>query len=514
MKLNQLLFSFTLLLSCSSFLLGQSLEDKIDLLYAEHLEEGKVDYSKLKQNTAQLDALLIELRKVAWEQFEINDRQAFLINAYNLYVLKAILDRYPISSPKAINRFFTQKKYKLSQKLYSLDQIEKNLLFGEKRDARFHLVLICGAISCPPFWPKAFRGDQLENQLEEATSAAINSDWISEKNGALTLSEIFTWYAYDFGNVFDFINKYRINKISTTAKIEYPAYNWSLNEYLSLGSQPAPFLTASQLMAVGTWEIKAFQSTYTQVQEDGFGRDNSRSTYFSSFNQILTGVSPNLNVGLDIVWKKNDVNNLSSESWTKVFNQESVGEYLPIPCKDSERNYPEGSPCFTTTDNTSDVLRNNEGDSLLHQVSQGLSHLGPKVKFRPFSKIPVLTFQQTLYIPIDKEVDGQLISYSQFFYDQRLGAKTSLFGELSFWTPLRPTFRITPFIKTFWSYFPNRHFSVYGMVAFPGELGAGLKINLTRRLELELLTTKYLPNERFFGGRRANTFNIGLRLHP
>jgi len=107
-----------------------------------------------------------------------------------------------------------------------------------------------------------------------------------------------------------------------------------------------------------------------------------------------------------------------------------------------------------------------------------------------------------------------LISFTQFFYDQSLGNKFSAFVEVSFWTPIRPQFRIIPFIKSFWSYFPNRNYSVYAMLAYPGEYGAGIKLNITRRLELEFLATNYIAIEKFFGDRRAHTFNIGVRVHP
>jgi len=493
----------------------QSLENKIDLFYAEYISEGKVDYDNVKQHTTAFEQLISKVKKVNWKEFDKSGQQAFLINAYNLYVIKAVIDRYPIRSSKEVTGFFTQKKYRLFDKQYSLDQIEKDLLFGIKRDPRFHLVLFCGAKGCPPFWPKAFRGDQLNQQLEDASSSAINSTWVRINEDKLSLSEIFGWYGFDFKNVTEFINQYKTTKISSSVPISFYEYDWTLNEVLKPGSVQQPFLTASQLMSVGTWELKAFQSVYAQVDRNGFDRDNSNSTYFSSFNQFIIGVTPGLNVGLDIVWKKNNLNDLSENHWSNVFNSPVGRSSMQIPCDDPNANFSADSPCNTiggTSEN--DYFQNADRDTLFHNVQQGLAHLGPKVKFNIFKKIPRLTTQQTLYIPINKTVDGQLISFTQFFHDQRLGAKASLFTELSFWMPIRPNFRIFPFARTFWSYFPNRHFSLYAMLSLPGEYGAGLKVNLTRRLEIELLTTKYLAVERFFGDRRASTFNLGLRLHP
>ena len=497
---------------------AQSLDDQINQFYSTYIKQGQVAYAQIRQTNSGLDQLIQEIKAVNWSELSSSHQQAFLINAYNLYVIKAVVDRYPVQSPKSINSFFTQKKYKLAGQNYSLDQIEKTLLFGIKRDARFHLVLICGAKSCPPFYPKAFQGGTLEAQLEEASTAAINSDWVKMEGNQYLLSEIFGWYAHDFGNTIDFINKYlAVNKINNTDgsnRIRLLDYDWGLNEYLENNQIQQPFLTASQLMPVGTWELKLFQSVYTQVERNGFERDNSRSTFFSSFNQFLVGLKPGLNIGVDVVWKRNNINALASDSWLNVLS-EPLGESLTIvPCSDENGNFTENSPCFNPGEKVDDVLRNSNGDTLTHRVQQGVAHIGPKAKFRLSKKIPRLTFQQTLYIPIQKDVDGQWISFSQFFYDQRIGAKGALFAEVSFWTPVSPDISVIPFIKTFWSYFPNRVFSLYGMLAFPGEYGGGIKINLTRRIELELLTTNFIAIEKFFGDRRASTFNLGLRIHP
>ncbi len=497
-------------------LIAQNLADDIDQFYLQYIVNGKVDYDEIKQHTTEFERLISAVKKTNWESFDKNGQQAFLINAYNLYVIKAVIDRYPIKSTKAVNGFFTQKKYRLADKVYSLDQIEKDLLFGIKRDPRFHFVLICGANGCPPFWPKAFRSAPLESQLEEASKACINSNWVQVENEKLMLSEIFGWYGFDFGNVQAYVNKYRNENIPSDLPMSFYEYDWGLNELVKLGSIQQPFLTASQLMSVGTWELKAFQSVYTQVDRNGFDRDNSRSTYYSSFNQFILGLKPGLNVGLDIVWKKNYLNDRSDNHWAAVFSTPTGRSSLSlIPCDDPNANFPEGSPCNTNGSGQSfDLLQNADGDTLIFQIDQGLAHLGPKVRFNFFKKFPELTTQQTLYIPIDKSVDGQLISFTQFFYEHRLGSKASLFTELSFWMPIRPSFKVFPFAKTFWSYFPNRHVSLYAMLSLPGEYGAGMKINLTRRLELEVLATKYLSVERFFGDRKASTINIGLRLHP
>jgi hypothetical protein len=45
----------------------------------------------------------------------------------------------------------------------------------------------------------------------------------------LKISRIFDWYASDFGNVIEFINKYSTVKVADSAKIDYLDYDWKLN---------------------------------------------------------------------------------------------------------------------------------------------------------------------------------------------------------------------------------------------------------------------------------------------
>lgn len=45
----------------------------------------------------------------------------------------------------------------------------------------------------------------------------------------------------------------------------------------------------------------------------------------------------------------------------------------------------------------------------------------------------------------------------------------------------------------------------------PYEVGAGLKLFVLPKLELELLYTKWLPIEAIVGDKKPATFNLGIR---
>lgn len=76
-----------------------------DAFLKSHVKKGLVDYSQIKQIPAKLDALLKQLAN-APECKTDEEKKAFLINAYNLFVIKGIVDHYPTKGPLTIDGFF------------------------------------------------------------------------------------------------------------------------------------------------------------------------------------------------------------------------------------------------------------------------------------------------------------------------------------------------------------------------------------------------------------------------
>ena len=131
--------------------------------------------------------------------------------------------------------FFDKTKYSLAGKKVTLNTIENKLLRAKFKDARFHFVLVCGAIGCPPLINKAYLPDTLEAQLETQTKKALNGSFlrVNTKKKRVAGSEILKWYKEDFvqnGSEIDFINTYRTEKIPNTYKLTYFTYNWNLNK--------------------------------------------------------------------------------------------------------------------------------------------------------------------------------------------------------------------------------------------------------------------------------------------
>lgn len=230
--MTKLISSLLILLPLLGFA-QSSFQVEADKFFKQYVTNGSVDYRQLANNDA-IDPLVATIASTDPASYSGNARKAYLINAYNVLVIKQVLENYPLQSVLDINGFFDAKKQNVGGRQLTLNQLEKDLLLKEFNDARLHFVLVCGALGCPPIIDEAYRADQLEAQLNRQTRLALNDDNFIRTNGEkVELSQIFEWYAKDFGgskaNVLRFINDYRTGKLPVDSKVTYYAYDWSLN---------------------------------------------------------------------------------------------------------------------------------------------------------------------------------------------------------------------------------------------------------------------------------------------
>ena len=174
----------------------KSFFNQADAFFSANVANGKVAYSKIHKDQATLNALLETAKSIKVSESDAQNYQAFWINAYNISVIKGIIDNYPIKSPLDKAGFFDKTTYSLAGKNITLNDIEHKLLRGKFDDARFHFVLVCGAVGCPPLINKAYLPSTLNAQLETQTTKAINGSFIkvNTKKKRVEGSEILKWY--------------------------------------------------------------------------------------------------------------------------------------------------------------------------------------------------------------------------------------------------------------------------------------------------------------------------------
>jgi hypothetical protein len=193
---------------------------------------GGVNYSTIKRSEKALDSYLQLLAEnpvqSSWSR---NEQMAYWINLYNASTVKLIVENYPTKSIQDLEggKPWDKRWIKSGSKTYTLNEIENSVLRPQFKDARIHFAVNCAAQSCPRLMNKAFTADNLESLLEQNAKWFINSKFNKITANKIQVSKIFKWYADDFGNMIDYLNKYSTTKIEDDAKVDYLEYDWSLN---------------------------------------------------------------------------------------------------------------------------------------------------------------------------------------------------------------------------------------------------------------------------------------------
>ena len=193
---------------------------------------GKVNYAGLKSDRSKLDAYLAALAEQApQDSWSRNEQLAYYINLYNATTLRLILDHHPVASIQDIHggKPWDQPIVKFGDRTVSLNQLENEIIRPTFKEPRIHFAVNCAAKGCPPLRNEAFVANRLEAQLQEQTREFVNDDRYNSVDGQmLRLSRIFDWYGEDFGDVENFVGRYR--DVPAGAEVNFVDYDWSLNQ--------------------------------------------------------------------------------------------------------------------------------------------------------------------------------------------------------------------------------------------------------------------------------------------
>ncbi|MCF8367825.1 MAG: DUF547 domain-containing protein [Bacteroidales bacterium] len=532
-----LLFYLSFLLFSTQLFSQNTFFSDADIFFKKYVINGKVNYQTLHNSPAEVNRLVNQIATYPLTDETGNTNKAFYINAYNLMVIKQVIDHYPVTSPRDIAGFFETNKYEVALSLKTLNQIENEILRFVYPDPRMHFVLVCGALGCPVITNFAYMPDQLDDQLENQTRLALNDPgFIRLSKEKTEISEIFKWYEMDFvkpgQSVVDFINLYRTTKIEKNAPVEFYNYDWSLNEHKvpsvianntqNIETSNIFTYTPSKLLKKGEIEMQLFNNIYSQTAYRDGKRDKveqeGRSTYYSGLFYLLFGQSKSgrVNVGFDI-------------------NIKAV--YI-----DENRK---GNPLAVFRFETSPSSRT------------ALTSLGPKIKFQPFKNFSNFSVQSAFWMPVAKDLEavGGFLEYpwmdydmytwwNQFFFDKTFGTQWQIFTEADLLFKFKkkdggtPTHFDIP-LSFFLSWFPSQKTTLYTMLQYSPRLqlepseafdwetqmnytidpfdlvsdyaqsGLGIKYQVSNNLNLEASYTYFFTSK---NGGAGSTYNLGLRI--
>ena len=240
-------------------------------------DEGMVDYRKLKLKRLKLKRLLGEFAKLnpnEYNSWPEEDKIAFWINAYNLQMLKIIIDNYPIKSyrwlhllpgwePDSIRHInkriggISKQKFIVMDEEFTLREVEQRFFRKQFDEPRAFLALSYATLSSPPLRNKPYYGHKLYEQLDDQAKKFLSNPLafkIDGKKQKIYLSAILqpTWFGSEFISKFGTDKKFKdqqpavravlsflTNYISEQDKhffevenytVEYMKYNWRLND--------------------------------------------------------------------------------------------------------------------------------------------------------------------------------------------------------------------------------------------------------------------------------------------
>lgn len=572
LNLRCMRFVLSCILICfgSQLVAQQTVDDffeKADNFFKRNVSDGLVDYTLIKNDPVMLNELVSMISETNSEELSAQNRKAFLINAYNILVIKGVCDHYPTKSVMDVPGFFKKKAFPWYGGTITLDKLEHELI-QPKLDARVHFALVCGARTCPPLRKAAYRPGILDIQLDSVRYKTINApNWfiIDYFNEQIMYPELLDWYEADFTKeqmeMRDYINQFRKEALDTDYDFEETYYDWTLNDSKLAGTFELPTFKSGRTPPEG-WEpgkqmgegydhpnagpnakrnqrerAKAQQEEAERVQPRDGGKSNI-TTYTPSallqkdqlevklFNNIYTqtawfngdGDFTELNGRQTYHTTLLSVLLGSSES-----ARVNVGFDMNLKGTRVESD-PKASPLnvFKFEDNSTNRWE--------------LASLGPKVKFSPFAKLKRLSIQSSFWIPVASDMEGtpwldwqRLTWWNQIFFDKSVGDHWQFFTEadlmlripqnketgMQFFTPL----------SAFVSYFPSNKATVYAMYQFGPQqqftpnysdsdgayymqYGFGGKYQLTKSLEIEVLFSDF-----FLGLAQGagETYNVGLR---
>lgn len=205
-----------------------------DSFLSNYVEDGLIKYKSIHSKPNELQEIIETIEKFNLEGTDEDVQLAFYINAYNLWVIHKIIEKYPVGSPMEIGGFFDQNKIIVAGETMTLNDLE-NKKIRKIGDARVHFVLVCAALSCPKIAEFAYQPKMLDEQLSIQTRKALDDPgFLMTDSNKLKISEIFNWYRQDFGKsdkeLIKFINTYRTEKVPEKARLSYYTYDWTLNE--------------------------------------------------------------------------------------------------------------------------------------------------------------------------------------------------------------------------------------------------------------------------------------------
>ncbi len=192
------------------------------------------------------------------------EKLAFWIDLYNVLVLDGVVTLGIRESVQEIRGFFRRICYQVGDLRFSPDDIEHGILrrnhrlpnslfrpFGRRDprcrhiidllEPRMHFALVCASKACPPI--DVYTAEGIDEELDISVRTVVNAGGVEvdRERGIVRISQIFKWYADDFGSskaerlrfIAPFIYREQdrtyLSDNAERVRVRYLPYDWRLN---------------------------------------------------------------------------------------------------------------------------------------------------------------------------------------------------------------------------------------------------------------------------------------------
>ncbi|MFZ0035530.1 MAG: DUF547 domain-containing protein [Sedimentisphaerales bacterium] len=210
-------------------------------------DKGMVDYKTLKRKKPELSHLLDEFAKLdphEYNSWTKEDKIAFWINAYNIKMLKIIVDSYPIQSQRIlrviwgpdsirhIDGIWDKYKFIVMKEEFTLKEIEQRFFYKEFNEPQAFLAISYASLSGPPLRNEPYYGPKLYEQLGDQAKKFLSSPLafsIDREKRIVYISAVFqpSWHGKYF------LDKYGTDKKFKDQQPEVAAVLNFLTNYIS-----------------------------------------------------------------------------------------------------------------------------------------------------------------------------------------------------------------------------------------------------------------------------------------
>ena len=184
----------------------EPLQVPFDRLLDLYVRDGFVYYRALKSDRSRFDRYIasLDVASSAYDAWTREQKIAYWINAYNAFVLKTIIDNYPIkggskefpvNSVRQIPGAFEKLPHRAGGRTVTLDEIDKTIL-AELKEPRALLALGRGSIGGGRLHSEAYAAARLDEQLKKVQSECVTRKecvTIDTAQGTLAVTPLFGW---------------------------------------------------------------------------------------------------------------------------------------------------------------------------------------------------------------------------------------------------------------------------------------------------------------------------------